>query len=308
MIEFPEFKDYVDQKVKSIQRKLDGHLTKIHVDGSTIKAYSKNDKDITEKLLKVTHIREELMGLPSNSQIFGELHCPGVLASSIPTLLNNADERLMFTAFAAPVVRGINWSHLSLESVMIELNSFGLDVSMPQAIPRNFVDEAGRKFLLETAIKNKWEGWVLKNSHMKGWYKLKPVKTIDGFVTNTYKSTSNSFPGGLKCIQVGVWDGSKIHNLGTAGNGFKKPFRMQFMSQEQIDTARATYIVTHPNIIDEELAQFDLPRLEMDSLLNKVCEIAYDSITAGKKLRFPRFIRWRDDKDIKDCTVKQMEN
>ncbi len=310
-IERPKFKDYTNQPVNFLQPKLDGHFTMIKKTAGSYICTTKNDIDITDKLLKISHIKQELDSLPDDSCVMAERHSPGVPASSVPTLLNDADERMMLTVFAAPILHGVDFSDTDLGFVMLKVKQLGLSVAAVTKVRTEFVDEKGKQALLELAIQNKWEGWVLKESHMSGWYKLKPVKTIDGFVINTYKSTSDSFKGGLKCIRIGVWneDGS-IRDLGTAGNGFKKPYRLQFMSEERIAEARKEFLNTtklKDEKLEEELAIYDLPRLEFDSLLNKVCEIAYDSIPVkGGKLRFPRFIRWRDDKDINDCTIDQL--
>ena len=91
-IEFPEFKDYIDQNVHFLQPKRDGHLCKIFIDSSgNIQAFSKNDKDITTKVLSINHIHRELIGLPCSSTLFGEMWSPGVFAYSVPKLLNYAD-------------------------------------------------------------------------------------------------------------------------------------------------------------------------------------------------------------------------
>jgi len=313
-VEFPKFKDYKNQVVQYLQPKLDGYLAKISKDEKTVNIFTKNDKNITSKVMAITHIKKALDNLPSFSALFGELHCPGIPATSVVTMLNDADQRLHLTIFAAPIINNADLSDMGLQLVMSMIGKYGFETpettfcrACGWGCNLCGLTEKRKKELLQIAIENKFEGWVLKEGHMKGWYKMKPVKTIDAFVTNTYKSTSDSFPGGLKCIQVGIWNGLKIHNLGTAGNGFKKPFRMQFMLQEQIDVARTTYVAAHPNASDEELKVFDLPRLQMDILLNKVCEIAYDRATVGGKLRFPRFIRWRDDKNERDCTEDQLK-
>lgn len=312
-----KWKDYADQAVRVLQAKLDGYLAKIFVSGSgVITIFTKNDKDITEKVLRITKIRNALQNVPPNSQLFGELHCPGIPATSVVTLINDADVRLGLTVFAAPFINGQNMFDESIPDINNLLNGYGIDTPLTIDLGSLRPIPTGHQIeLLEKATNNKWEGWVLKESHMVGWYKLKPVKTVDAFAISYQVSTSKSYAGGLKGVGLGVYrkDGT-IRNLGTVGNGFKKAYVMQFMSQEQIDAAREAYIVdcqkkgkpTEP----AKLAIFDLPRLEFDSLLNNVYEIGYDSIpVSGGKLRWPRVMRdgiAREDKDMEACTEDQL--
>ncbi len=279
LIKFPKFKTYKDQRVNFMQPKLDGHLTKIYIDNHTLTALTKNDKDITDKLLAIDHIKKELDGLPNNSVVFGELHCPNILATSVPTMLNDADPELSLTAFAAPLLGGKDQSEVDLITMMLFMQELGLDATGAEPIDSP-VSPVVKGILLQKAIDRKWEGWVLKESHMSGWYKLKPVRTLDAFVNGTYRSFSSSHYGGLQAINIAVYkpDG-KIHDLGHVGGGFKLEYRKQLDSAEK-----------------------------RDQLLDKVCEVSYDSITAGKKLRFPRFIRWRGDKDIENCTTEQLRD
>lgn len=287
-IKFPKFKNYTNQKVNFIQPKLDGHLTKIYTATPRLIALTKNDKDITEKLLAINHIKKELNGLPRNSIIFAELHCPGVHATSVPTMLNEADEELMLTAFAAPLLGGEDWRDQDLCVTMQHIkNNFELHIATPTKWDSSIIiNHHDQKELLKEAIERKLEGWVLKEAHMKGWYKLKPVKTLDVFVIGTYQSFSSTHYGGLQSIEIAVWELSpnypvlpKRYNLGNVGSGFKLEYRKQFNTN-----------------------------VKRTELLNKVCEVAYDSIAANGKLRFPRFIRWRDDKDSRQCTTEQLEN
>lgn len=315
IIEFPEFKDYTDQVVHYLQPKLDGHLRKIFIDNvGRIQILTKNDKDNTAKLLKIKHIAKELRGLPWSTTLFGEVHSPGVFASSVPTLVNNADEKLRLTVFAAPWLGGKDMSDVGLKSVMNILSKLGVETSETTDILPGRLSEKRKKELLQIAVDNKWEGWVVKESHMNGWYKLKPVRSIDAFIINVLKSDSKTCFGGLRSVLLGLWNVDKndtcvlksLYNLGVCGGGFKKPFRMQFMTQEQIDSERIKFMEAYPNAPSEKLEVFDLPRLDTSILIGLVMEAEYDSVTAGGKLRFPRFIRWRDDKDSKDCTVGQL--
>ena len=137
-----------------------------------------------------------------------------------------------------------------------------------------------RQKLLDEAVEKKIEGWVLKESHMEGWYKLKPVKAIDAFITDHQVSDSATYKGCLKSVSLGLLCKDKIHvhDLGKCGGGFTKEFKLSL----------------------------NTPKLR-DDLLGKVIEVAYQSVTPGKKLQFPRFVRFRDDKDAGQCTVEQLD-
>lgn len=286
-IKFPKFKTYTDQKVNFIQPKLDGHLTKIYKgDNHFWKAETKNGKTITDKLTVISHIRQEIVCLPCNSQIFAELHCPGVDATSVPTMLNEADEKLMLTVFAAPLLGRTDYSKNDLTAVMLLIQELGLNIAEVNKVLRGNVSEFVKGKLLETAIKNKWEGWVLKEGHMKGWYKLKPVKTLDAVVTGTYQSFSSTHYGGLQAIHIAVYkpDG-KMHDLGHVGSGFSLLYR------KSLNT-----------------------KIKRNALIGKVCIIEYDKVGAKGALRFPRMAKnsndnviWRTDKDPKQCTTEQLE-
>lgn len=277
-IKFPKFKNYTNQKVNFIQPKLDGYLCKIRKTGfGDIYAWTKNNKEITKKLLAIKHIVTELDNLPDDSTIFGELHCPGVDATSVPTMLNDADEKLQLTVFAAPFIEGMNHIDNNLTNVMFIIRNLGLDASHADRIPAGIITAPATKNLLQTAIERKWEGWVLKEGHMSGWYKLKPVKTLDAVVIGVYESFSSTHFGGLQAVHIAVYNpDGPMHDLGHVGSGFKLEYR------KSLDT-----------------------KAKRDALIGKVCEVSYDKVGAKGGLRFPRFVRWRTDKNPKQCTTKQ---
>ena len=310
-IKLPKFKDYVNQPVNYLQSKLDGHLAKIHMGDHLYHVYTKNDIDITEKVMRINHIGDLLANLPAQSTLLGELYCPGVHATSVPTMLNDADQRLRLAVFAAPLFQGTDMTDVGLQSIMriLTLRGFEVPDTTDIQLGQHGLTEKRKEELLQIAIKNKWEGWVLKESHMAGWYKLKPVKTLDAFVIDTYASNSNRYKSGLKAIRVGIWnkDGT-VRDLGTVGNGFKLPYRLRFVTREFMDVLLdINWLETDEKDFRKHLeAAVKAGLVNRNTLLDKVCEIAYDSIAAGGKLRFPRFLRWRDDKGIINCTEDQL--
>lgn len=278
IVDFPKFKTYVDQPVKYIQPKLDGHLVKIHK-AKTLTVLTKNDKDITEKVLAMHTLNEEMAKIPSHTIMFGEMHCPGVHATSVPTLLNDRSEKLQITFFAAPLFGTRNLFNAPLNDVMDRLNDCGLKTphtSIVSLTPTPFISlcKEYQEKLLAEAIEKGYEGWVCKEAHMKGWYKLKPVKTVDAFVVGTARSWSSTHFGGLQSITVAVFKRNKVHILADVGSGFELEYRKT---------------------------------IDRYSLVGKVAEIAYDQVAANGRLRFPRFIRWRDDKYKQQCTFDQLQ-
>lgn len=291
-IAFPKFKFYTNQPVRYIQAKLDGHLTKIYKDENhCVTAYTKNDKDITDKLWSIFYIRGILATMPAESTIFAELHCPEAFATDVPTMLNNGDDRLRLTAFAAPMIAGAKILDCSdVLDVMKRLQEFGFDTPETRVVSPNKLEDAfsmaivsktEQAQLLKEAVERKLEGWVLKEGHMSGWFKLKPTKSFDAFVIGTCESFSEQHFGGLKSINVAVYESvvnKKVIDLGQVGSGFTAEYRSEFNTKEKRDT-----------------------------LIGKVCEVKYDCLASQGKPKFPRFVRWRDDKNAEDCTMDQLK-
>ena len=124
------------------------------------------------------------------------------------------------------------------------------------------------EYLKEKAKLAGIEGYVLKDGHCGKAYKVKPLRTVDCVVLDYTISSSDTHFGGLKAVQVGC-EGLE---LASVGNGFSCEYR------QSVDP--------------------------MD-LIGRVCEIGYDSM-AGEKLKFPRFLRWREDKEPEQCLLDQV--
>lgn len=153
---------------------------------------------------------------------------------------------------------------VSLEDLDVPTgNNLLLDLGFEPPIT-HAVGEYSIEKWLELAVSNKQEGWVLKNFNYSGWYKIKPHYTLDLKVVGTTTSDSLTRSGLLKAIQVADCNGRILASVGT---GFDN-------TQRHVD---------------------------QQSLLGRIAEIQYDGM-AGKHLRFPRFVRWRDDKnEIDKC-------
>lgn len=285
-MDLPKFQDYKGEAIRYISPKMDGHMMHVHTDKcGNICCMSKNGKNITEKVQNVRHIWRTLIKLPTCTELFGELYAPNVPATSVPTMLIEGDSRLHYRVFAAPIIN--NTLSDGFTDAMKELEKYGvetipvIDFTLPGKLNQTIID-----MLLMIATITGLEGYVLKESHMDGWYKLKPVKTIDAFVTDVTESDSDTYKGYMKAVKLGLYrkDGS-VHDLGECGGGFTKEFKME------------------------------LPYEEMKQLLlGRVGSFEFDSVTVHGKLRFPRiakdrdgFMVWRTDKDANQCTVEQLE-
>jgi len=267
LIEFPNIKDYHGQEVNFLQPKYDGHLAKIYK-AEKVTILTKNDKDITEKLYSCSEVAKIISLIPEHSILFGELFSQGA-ATDVPTLLKQRSKFLQLRIFAAPIFKTKNLWNRDLLEVQTIIESAGIPFA-----PTKLVKEVDTEMLLQTAVLEGLEGWVLKKSHLKNWYKLKPIRTLDAFVIVAKKSFSANNFGELQSCTVGIYNGDKIKIIADVGGGYSKEFRAS---------------------------------CNLDDLKDRVMEIEYDSF-AKNKLRFPRFLRWREDKDSKNCTVEQLSS
>lgn len=112
---------------------------------------------------------------------------------------------------------------------------------------------------------NAWddtEGAVLKEDHYTGWWKHKRVQTVD-LVCTGVKEGKGKFDG-----QVG-----SLH-----GSVYRKGVLVEVACVSGMDDA-----------LRAALSAGDVGR---------VFEVAYDYVGEGDRLRFPRFVRWRDEEKL----------
>jgi ATP-dependent DNA ligase len=254
---------------KFIQPKHDGvRLVVFKGEDGAVRMNTRDGKsDFWSYLEKIPAVMEAVSYLPRSTVLDCELHCPGVQATSIITMVKASDPRLRIEAFAVPWFNGVDQRDQDLIDVLNRLKSYWpwvTDTTILNPVPT--VDSVTEE-LLQIARSKKMEGFILKEAHYKGWYKLKPVQTLDLVVLSTTISTSNLHRGKLKAIQVGTPAG-KV--LASVGSGFDQEWRHS---------------------------------IDPSTLVGRVAEVAYDSFAANGKLKFPRFVRWRDDKTPEECSA-----
>lgn len=274
--------EYKGQPVTCIQRKFDGYYAELYKarEFGIVVCMKKQNINLWPKLKHHHKIREQVDALPWDTILRCELHGLGIPATSVPTLINDADPKLLLSPFKIEAYDGIQISQSKIyESKTYEvelLKEFGFLVpklhilsDKPESLSEN--DMIDWK---QAARAVKWEGWVLCNHVLDKYYKLKPQKTVDAFVVDYQISDSDSFMGGLKSVQIAVYDGAEEKIIASVGSGFDGDYRMT---------------------------------VKPKTLIGRVAEFEYQTLGARGRLIFPRFLRWRDDEKLKEqCIMNQL--
>ena len=266
----PKFKvaEYSGQPVTIAQEKFNGYFVEVYkARGPDITVCTKNQADdLWPKLVRHNTICRQLESLPLDTRLRCELHAPGVPATSVPTMLNSADPRLLLSPFQIISWAG-NGRATTFEAEKDILDKFGF--TTPRLIRLSdrpvAITDVGRWEAL--AEKMGIEGWVMKDRHGGNCFKIKPQKTVDAFVVGYTLSDSKACEGGLKAVQIAVMQSGEEKIIASVGVGFDNDYRM---------------------MVDPE------------SLVGRVGEFKYQAVGARGKLQFPRFLRWRDDEKTKE--------
>lgn len=271
----PKITEYNGQKVSYLQEKYNGMFVQIERnwinDSNTLKVYTRTKGTDLWPQIRKTHLADICLSLPKQTSIFAELYWDGP-ATAIKTKLNEGGDELKLCAFAAPWLNGEDLSNEDLDSIMGMLHRLGWET--PQGhitiCSTHSLSIEEVKHLKLQAIQRNIEGYVAKKSHMTGWYKIKPVKTIDCVVLSTNKSFAATTFGEVRSLNVGVYKNGLLTKIAQVGTGFSV----------------------------EERAL-----LKSVSPLGRVCEIEYQDFAQQGNLQFPRFLKWRDDKPAKECKL-----
>lgn len=263
------------QGVAWAHQKRNGHRVTVFRGEEAIKVIPRKEHlDYADALKEFQpHIWRHVMRLPPLSILDCELEAFGRHASDVITGLKTADVKLALYVFATPFVGGIDYREHPLDQMMERVARRGFDTPPLVDVSKFLATKNIQTTLLDWAIRDKHEGWVLKDAHYAGWWKLKPVKTLDCVVMRQTRSDSLTKYGDLKAVIVGCYDASgKLVEIANVGAGFSDAERTELVGRD---------------------------------LTGLVCEVEYQDILAKGRLQFPRFLRWRSDKHKTECLLEE---
>lgn len=123
------------------------------------------------------------------------------------------------------------------------------------------LSEVTPEILVNLARLANYEGFVVKEWHWSSWWKVKPQETIDLVVFGT-------IPG----------KGKHLNRHGALTCGFSDGTIVASVGKGNDDEWR-----DDPNVV------------------GRVCEVSHEGWTSDNKLKFSSFVRWRPDKDPREC-------
>jgi hypothetical protein len=268
-------KPYDGQSIVYLHPKYDGHrITVLRQPKSyeyPFALYTRSRTDLYTDLTDKAE-REDIwpwlipfFNMPEKSSIDGELYVPGKPASYVKTAIKECDPTLKFVAFAVPW-----WKHIRryvdpLEWAMDVCTQIGVEF-----IPflKQEAASVNVEKLLETTPREQ-EGWVLKTYHYSQWYKVKKRHTVDLVVTGI-EPGKGKYEGQAGALICSCWNVNRY-----------------------IEICKCS------GMTDEQRRNIN------GNCVGKVCEVAYQEVGALGRLRHPSFIRWREDKEVIECTIAQ---
>jgi len=158
--------------------------------------------------------------------------------------------------------------------------------------------------LFKEACKKGWEGLIAKNRessyvHVRSpnWLKFKCIQEQE-MVVGGYTRPAGSRVG-FGALLVGYYKDGALHYAGKVGTGYNAAFLQKFIrALQKIETKKSPF--SNTSAIKGANVHFVRPNL--------VVEIGFEEWTRNNKLRQPRFLGIRDDKNPKDVVKETPQN
>lgn len=260
-----------------VEHKFDGRRVTIVKGKTRVWNLERKQTSEIEDLSFVSEVRRALAWMPPMSAIDGELYVTNKRATEVVTAINARAENLRFQPFAVPWWDGRPQRHQTFEeqdALLTTALGFELPTrSFPLCkIPHKLEGDDAKQKLLHYCMVMQIEGLVFKTTPQAGWWKIKPVETIDCVVVGT-KPGLGKHAGRHGALEVALRRNGEWITVASVGKGCDEQWR-------------------------------DLPGA---CVMFRVVEVSHEGVQAGGKLKFSSFVRWRDDKPMEDCTWDQIE-
>ena len=220
--------------------------------------------------------------------LLGELYVSGKPASEVKSCMADVyyRESLRFACFAVPTLL----PHMQLEGLRQCVENWGVPFAPFMYTRVRVTEEQSPESILKdlnrfVMVDGNAEGIVFKDANLLGWQKWKPVQTVDCVVTGT-KDGNGKYLGLIGALEVSV-------------HFIRKPEDGPCHEHQLMRS------IAHVSGMDDAVRE-EMSLAGHASVIGRVCEVAYQYVGSGGRLRHPRFIRWRDDKSAADCTEDQL--
>ncbi|MAF76512.1 MAG: hypothetical protein CMF17_11805 [Idiomarinaceae bacterium] len=269
-------KDYNPRKagrIHWVERKLDGHRIVIEKTQKGVKVRTRTEGvNLWPQIQDIRHLANSIWKINTGTVLDCELWEEGSYSTDIKTRLNEGSENLRITPFAIPYFNGHTTNHDSMDPHFFFrlFEKLGFHVNHYWTIGEQ--STFGVDYWREKATELGWEGFIAKERHLSGWWKVKPVRTGEVVVTGINRSTSATYYGDIKSLRGSVYDNGKLVEVGNVGG----------LTAEQRSKPE-------------------------DYFMGQVVEVEFDSLAGQGRLRFPRFKRLRMDKLPSECTMEQLQ-
>jgi bifunctional non-homologous end joining protein LigD len=166
-----------------------------------------------------------------------------------------------------------------------------------------FVEDKGEAYYqaslekrLEGVMAKKKNSVYMQGSRSDSWLKIKKTKECDCVIFGYTKGTGQR-EGTFGALILGVYEGETPVFVGKVGTGFTQ--KMLEDLNKKFQTLR---------VEKEPVYEVDVPDKINWVTPILVCKVGYQTVTSDGKLRMPRFLGLRSDKDPKDCKLEQIES
>jgi len=277
-------KKWTGQPFRYAHAKLDGwRVTAYRQADGTVKVFGKDHRIHLEYLsrfprLKRTNWYKTIKREPRHTAFDAEIIVPGRPASFVATALRDKTVPIEIVTFAVPWLDGKRFD-APLPDVEEYVEDLGLDFAKWWHVDDKAFHDGDRNTMLAFARKMGMEGFVLKQRHYEGWFKLKIERTVDAVVTG-FEWGEGKYKGMVGALIVSVLDE---------------------------DTGHWIEIANCSGMTDAERKEMTC-LVKKRKLCDRACELMYQEVSSKGRLRHPRFIRWREDKLVEECTIEQLED
>jgi bifunctional non-homologous end joining protein LigD len=277
------------------EEKYDGDRMLAYKQGARVQLLSRNGKDHTSRFPKIAAAVEQLR--PATLLLDGEVVVFDRKRVSRFQLLQQDKGEPVYAVFDCLFVDGKDLRREPLSTRRAALEEI---VSSPGVLLLSRRLAANGLQAYTAAKRRGFEGLVAKDlsspylgERSRFWLKVK-VHREDEFVIVGYTAPAGSrrYFGALL---LGAYEQGKLHYVGKVGTGFDSKSLAALHGRFQPLVSRTTALVDPPRAHDITYLR---PQL--------IAQVAYQELTADRKLRQPVYLGLRDDKRAKDVTLPEV--